>query len=156
MKLFPIGFALYTVGTWTHILQLNQFAIELASYVQQCAFRQSLKRLVVSISMKRGKFCMMTFVTSFLSLGSLFRKSWRKMLNHLNACSYRYELANRTLYFLLVNLSALNLMNSFTWEKNACYFSQLPLKCFGRLTFRSLTITSATTCDSCDAASAWP
>ena len=65
-----------------------------------------------------------------------------------------YELANKTLYFLLTNLSALNLKNNSTWKKNARNFSWLPSKGSGRLTFRGLTMTGATTYNGCGATGA--
>ena len=78
------------------------------------------------------------------------------MLNHLKTGSHRYKLANRTLYFSLTNLSKLNLKSNSTWEKNAHNFLRLPSKGSGRLTFKGLTMTGATTCNGRYAAGAWP
>ena len=75
-------------------------------------------------------------------------------MNHSKAGSRKYKLANRTLYFLLANLSALNPKNDSTWEKNACSLPWLPSKGSGGLIFRGLTITDATTNNSCGAAGA--
>ena len=76
------------------------------------------------------------------------------MLNYLKAGPRKYEPANRTLYFLLANLFALNLKNTSTWEKKACNFFWLPSKTFGGLTFKGLTMASVTTYNDCGAAGA--
>ena len=65
-------------------------------------------------------------------------------MNHLNASSRKYELANKTLYSSVRNLSVLNSKNNSTWEKSARSFPRLTSKGSDGLTFSGLTMTGAT------------